>query len=43
MALLTLEKRKEYFKELGLEYNEATIKALQRKYMTLKSDAEGIY
>lgn len=43
MALLTLEKRKEYFKELGLEYNEATIKALQRKYMTRKSDADGIY
>lgn len=43
MALLTVEKRKEYFKELGLEYNEATIKALQRKYMTRKSDADGIY
>lgn len=43
MALLTVEKRKEYFKELGLEYNESTIKALQRKYMTRKSDADGIY
>lgn len=43
MALLTLEKRKAYFKELGLEYNEATIKALQRKYMARKSDADGIY
>lgn len=43
MALLTVEKRKEYFKELGLEYNEATIKALQRKYMTRKSDSDGIY
>lgn len=43
MALLTEEKRKAYFKELGLEYNESTIKALQRKYMTRKSDADGIY
>jgi hypothetical protein len=43
MALLTLEKRKEYFKELGLEYNASTIKALQLKYMTRKSDADGIY
>lgn len=43
MALLTLEKRKEYFKELGLEYNASTIKALQLKYMARKSDADGIY
>ena len=43
MALLSLEKRKQYFKDLGLEYNEATIKALQRKYMWRKSDADGKY
>lgn len=43
MALLTVEKRKEYFKELGLGYNEANIKALQIKYMKRKSDADGIY
>ena len=43
MALLSLEKRKEYFKDIGLEYNEATIKALQRKYMWRKSDVDGVY
>lgn len=43
MALLSLEKRKQYFKDLGLEYNEATIKALQKKYMLRKSDADGKY
>lgn len=43
MALLTLDERKAIFKELGLEYNEATIKALQSKYMLRKKDADGIY
>ena len=43
MALLTLEERKAIFKEMGLEYNEATIKALQSKYMLRKSDVDGIY
>ena len=44
MALLTVEKRKEYFKELGLgEYNEENIKALQKRYMLRKSDADGKY
>lgn len=43
MALLSLEKRKQYFKDIGLEYNEATIKALQRKYMWRKSDVDGVY
>lgn len=43
MALLTLDQRKAIFKELGLEYNEATIKALQSKYMLRKKDADGIY
>ena len=43
MALLTLDERKAIFEELGLEYNEATIKALQSKYMLRKKDADGIY
>ncbi len=43
MALLSVAKRKELFKELGLEYNKATIKAFQKKYMLRKSDADGIY
>lgn len=43
MALLSVEKRKAYFKDIGLEYNKATIKALQSKYMARKSDADGIY
>ena len=43
MALLTLKERKAMFKELGLEYNKATIKAFQVKYMLRKSDYDGIY
>ena len=43
MALLSVEKRKAYFKDIGLEYNKATIKALQSKYMARKSDVDGIY
>ena len=44
MALLTLEKRKEYFKALGLgEYNKANILKLQKKYFTRKKDQDGIY
>ena len=43
MALLSEAKRKEYFHDIGLEYNEATIKALQKKYMWRKSDADGKY
>lgn len=43
MALLTIEQRKEYFKDLGLEYNSATLKALQKKYMWRKEDADGKY
>lgn len=43
MALLTVAKRKEYFKKLGLgEYNEINIKRLQRKYLR-KKDVDGIY
>ena len=44
MALLTEEKRKEYFKKLGLgDYNKANILKLQKKYMLRKSDWDGIY
>jgi len=44
MALLTISKRKEYFKFLGLgAYNKANIEKLQRKYFTRKSDIDGIY
>lgn len=43
MALLSGAKRKEYFHDIGLEYNEATIKALQKKYMARKSDVDGKY
>lgn len=44
MALLTEEKRKEYFKKLNLgDYNKANIKKFQKKYMLRKSDWDGIY
>jgi len=44
MALLTVEKRKQYFKDLKLgAYNKANIKKLQAKYMWRSSDADGIY
>lgn len=43
MALLPVKERQVLFKELGLEYNKATIKALQQKYMFRKSDWDGIY
>lgn len=44
MALLTLKKRKEYFKKLGLgEYNRANILRFQKKYMLRPSDWDGIY
>lgn len=43
MALLTVEKRKAYFKKLGLgEYNKANIKKLQKKYLRSK-DVDGVY
>lgn len=43
MALLTVDKRKTYFKKLGLgEYNEKNIRKLQKKYMR-SSDVDGIY
>lgn len=44
MALLSKEKRQQYFKELGYEtYNKANILAFQKKYMSRKSDWDGIY
>ena len=44
MALLTLEERKAYFKDLGLgAYNKANILTFQKKYMMRKSDYDGIY
>lgn len=44
MALLTLEKRKEYFKYLGLgDYNKSNILKMQKKYMLRKEDCDGIY
>lgn len=44
MALLTVEKRKEYFKTLGLgEYNEKNIRVVQKRYMLRKKDVDGVY
>ena len=43
MALLSVEKRKAYFHDIGLEYNKANIESLQRKYMFRKSDVNGKY
>ena len=44
MALLSVEKRKQYFKYLGLgEYNKANIEKLQKKAFTRKSDIDGVY
>lgn len=44
MALLSVEKRKSYFKYLGLgEYNEANIKKFQKMAFTRKSDIDGVY
>ena len=42
MALLSVEKRKEYFAKLGIAYNKGGIEALQRKYMR-KEDVDGKY
>ena len=44
MALLTIKKRKEYFKLLGLgEYNDKNILKLQKKYFCRKMDHDSIY
>lgn len=43
MALLTLDKRKKYFLKLGYgEYNTASIKKMQKKYLR-SVDVDGIY
>lgn len=43
MALLSIEERARYFRELGLgDYNEANIRALQKKYFKSK-DVDGKY
>ena len=44
MALLSLKKRKEFFKALNLgEYNREYILKLQRKYFIRQKDIDGIY
>lgn len=44
MALLSVDKRKSYFKYLGLgEYNEANIKKFQKMAFIRKSDIDGVY
>ena len=44
MALLSVSKRKQYFKDLSLgEYNKDNILKLQKKYLKRKSDHDGIY
>ena len=43
MVLLTVDQRKKKFKELGFgEYNEASIKKFQKKYLRAK-DVDGVY
>ena len=44
MALLSLEKRKEYFEYCGLgKYCKSNILKMQKKYLLRKSDWDGIY
>lgn len=44
MALLSVDKRKEYFSYLKLgTYNKENIKKFQAKYFTRKSDIDGLY
>ena len=44
MALLTVDKRKEYFKDLGLgEYSKENILKLQKKYFIMEKDRDGKY
>lgn len=43
MALLSEKERKEYMEFLGYEYNTENVKALQKKYMWRKSDADGVW
>lgn len=41
--MMTVDKRKELFAELGYEYSEEGIKKLQSDYMSRKSDVDGVY
>ncbi len=44
MALLSVKKRKRYFRQLGLgEYNEKNIRKLQAKYFIRTKDIDGSY
>lgn len=44
MALISIEKRKQFFKALGLgEYNKANILKFQKKYFPRKQDWDGLY
>ena len=44
MALLSIKKRKEYFKKIGLgEYNQQNILKLQKMYFKRKVDQDSIY
>lgn len=43
MAMLKIEKRKEYMEHLGFTYDKAGIKKLQKKFFKRKSDIDGIY
>lgn len=44
MALLSIKKRKEFFKALGLgEYNKENITKFQKRYFFRKRDIDGIY
>lgn len=40
--MLSVEKRKAYFHDIGLQYNKSNIELLQRKYMR-KKDVDGVY
>ena len=44
MALLSLEKRKQYFEDISAgDYTTENIKKFQKKYMKRKADVDGIY
>lgn len=41
--MLPVEKRKQYFKDIGYTYNKSGILSFQKRYMLRKSDYDGIY
>ena len=43
MALLPVETRKQYFKDIGYTYDKKGILAFQKRYMMRKTDYDGIY